>query len=89
MYAQVLLKHGNIVGLIGGEAEGLPIVHPDVLCIDIEDRTDVKVGMQYNSETRLFYEEEPEAITPQEPESTTAEYLVDLDFRLSNIELGI
>ncbi|MBR0596971.1 hypothetical protein [Sinanaerobacter chloroacetimidivorans] len=88
MYAQVL-KTDMRVNLIGDSDKGLPIEHPAVICVDIGDRTDVKLGMKYDKEKGLFYEEVPEVITPPEAEPATEDYLIDLDFRISKIELGL
>lgn len=64
-YAQIL-KSDMRVNLIGGPEVGLPIEHPQVLCIDIGDRTDVKVFMKYDEHTGEFYEEAHE-LTPEPP----------------------
>lgn len=62
MYAQVIKSLNNTVSLIGGAEEGLPIEHPDVICIDIGERIDVKVGMKYREDTGEFYEDVPDPI---------------------------
>lgn len=56
IYAQVL-KADMRVNLIGGKNEGLPIIHPAVIVIDITDRTDrdeIKVSMKYDVEADTF-----------------------------------
>lgn len=87
MYAQII-KADMRVNLIGGVDEGLPIEHPEVICVDIGDRTDVKVYMRYDSEAEEFFDEALEPILIK-PMPTMEEYLIDLDFRVSMIELGL
>ncbi len=54
MYAQVR-KTDNVVALIGGEEVGLPIEHPDVLCIDIgENEQGVSENWTYFPEEKRF-----------------------------------
>jgi len=43
------------VNLIGGKTEGLPIERPSVICIDIENRTDVEIWMKYDEKIGEFY----------------------------------
>lgn len=70
-YAQIL-KRDMKVGLIGGAAEGLPITHQSVICIDIGERIDIKVGMKYDEATGNFYEEIP--INPEPKDSREQAY---------------
>lgn len=66
MWAQVLKVTGNKVNLIGDESVGLPIVHPDVICVDIGERTDVELFMTYNEGTGEFCKEELPKLSPME-----------------------
>ena len=70
MYAQVLKNRGYLVNLVGGSEVGLPIEHPDVICIDIGDRTDVKENMTYNPETNSFTDSFPSLEPSPEPPTT-------------------
>ena len=64
MYAQIR-KEDNIVVLIGGEEVGLPVYdHPLVKCIDVGHRTDIEVGMKYDSVSGEFFEN----MDPPEPQ---------------------
>lgn len=74
MYAQIM-KSDMRVNLIGGPAEGLPIEHPAVICVDIGDRTDVNLYMKYDEETGEFYEEAPDVPDPVVSPPTDAERL--------------
>lgn len=75
MYAQIL-KSNMRVNLIGGEPEGLPIEHPLVICLDITNIPDVKIGMKYNPETNTFYEKPlSEDIAPHEKRSNAYQTL--------------
>jgi hypothetical protein len=66
MYAQIL-KRDMRVNLIGGAAEGLPIEHPEVICIDISGRSDVALNMKYDSDTGTFYKEPTHEPSPETP----------------------
>lgn len=63
MFAQVL-KSDMRVNLIGGANEGLPIEHAAVICVDIGERTDIKLYMKYDEENGVFYEESFETALP-------------------------
>lgn len=55
MYAQIL-KESMRVNLIGGSDLGLPIEHNSIICIDIGDNPNIKLGMVYDESTQSFKE---------------------------------
>lgn len=66
----------------------VPLPDGQILCIPEEDATIEE--LEIISEIKLDVESRPvEEIEEPEPEPSIDEYLVDLDFRLSMIELGI
>ncbi len=82
-FAQILNKKAHWIF----DAEEKPQFAPDIILIDITGDKYVKEGWDYDAEKDIFIEP-PEAVVPaQEP--SMEEYLIDLDFRLSNIELGL
>lgn len=71
-------------------ADAMPEFAPNIVILDITGNDEVKEGWDYNDETGeftepVYVEPEPEPL----PDTMLEEYLIDLDFRLSNIELGL
>lgn len=72
------------------EAAEKPEFAPNIVIIDITENDDVQEGWDYDELTGEFTE--PVYVEPEPdplPDTTMEEYLIDLDFRLSNIELGL
>lgn len=72
------------------EAAEIPNFAPNIVILDITGNDEVKEGWDYNESIGEFTE--PVYIEPEPdplPDTTMEEYLIDLDFRLSNIELGL
>lgn len=64
--------------------------------IQAQSNTTILTELEYNEHIKLFESEKPIPPPPPlsneeltEESSLTSEYMVDLDFRLSNIELGL
>lgn len=72
------------------ESDEKPEFAPNIVLVDITGNDDIQEGWDYDEETGVFTE--PVYIEPEPeplPDTTMEEYLIDLDFRLSNIELGL
>lgn len=72
------------------ESEEKPDFAPNIVILDITGNDEVKEGWDYNDETGEFIE--PVYVDPEPeplPDTTIEEYMIDLDFRISNIELGL
>ena len=77
-YAQINLSK-NRVDLIGDESLGMPIEHPGIYTINIENhpqRDEIAMNMRYNRETDTFYWHVPEPTPEPEP---TEEEIAQLD----------
>ena len=85
-FVQILNNKAHWI-FVSGEK---PEFAANIMILDITGQNDVQEGWDYDEVTGIFTEPvyvEPEPVPP--PDTTMEEYLIDLDFRLSNIELGL
>lgn len=68
------------------EADKQPDFSPDIILVDITEKPEVREGWDYDENTGIFSQYAVETL-PIEP--TQEDYLLDLDYRLSKIELGV
>lgn len=72
------------------EAEEKPEFAPSIVMLDITGNVNIQEGWDYDEATGeftepVFVEPEPEPT----PDTTIEEYILDIDFRVCNLELGL
>ncbi|WP_039044185.1 hypothetical protein [Sporosarcina sp. ZBG7A] len=86
-YAQIL--HNKVHWIF--ESEEKPQFAPNIVLVDITDKPDVQEGWDYDEVTGVFTQPipiEPEPLEPTELE-VISNYVLDVDYRLAMIEMGL